>query len=841
MPSQSMGPGRRKRWSRFFIRSEPQQRLGAALNILPDQARAFPLTKKSMKTKTKPVPCTYLSDDDSSFIIVHTFKPSSQLEDEPTPSPSFSRESSALKSFGSGFLDPFRRTNTNSSETSPTMEDFTSDIGMCLGVGTRSDDRRLDSGVASEYGHTRLSCTESQDDPRVGPHSPNDFPAAISVSSPPSSFRIVKRKGARPPTPPAPCRHSPSCPLSLSLPQTCGPLQITHHLSKLKDKVDIDLTLFPPDRQRDSTCSSRIISSIRDEGGLSLVTPTTQPVTDSPAVPVPSEQIMRSISLCPTALHNDVTVSPPPPHTTTKLVKRRPSVASSHRDHEKQKALPPIRAQSPFRVNLPHGQSSPIGIASQRFPPVTRPSARPVSISTDVLASLAWIGTPPSFSPTSSSPPPPYSSNHLVCDLGISIPVHDESLSDDVLVERLEKFRKEASASKRSSRSRLVQGPIRTNTITSQASSNSSEGSSSSFSCSLPPPVPSLPPMYVSPKGSGPEASEAGHDAKLEDEDEEDTDSEDTAIWCSARKALLCVREIVRTERSYQDALRTLLRGDTLTPPPVSMLTHIPPLIRASEILLHGMTEDPSAWGVSTAFMSIEDEVEDALVAWSAVAGEFFEDRRGHRLSRGPSGSKNDPEVREKEREGRKVLRRSMPPPVSRLSGSRRSFGGRKSQEQHDRPVGELSSVPTLPEFMNGFAGSNQQYLGMQHRWSSSNTSTSEAECKSDQPQEMPSVKKRYGSTERLGSRKGSSKAPSSQPVRRPSVRDLAIQPTQRVMRYVLLYRDLLESTPQLSPSRALVERALEAAKRIAEKCDHAQGHSAFRYGDSPNLARRGS
>lgn len=39
---------------------------------------------------------------------------------------------------------------------------------------------------------------------------------------------------------------------------------------------------------------------------------------------------------------------------------------------------------------------------------------------------------------------------------------------------------------------------------------------------------------------------------------------------------------------------------------------------------------------------------------------------------------------------------------------------------------------------------------------------------------------------------------------------------------------DLLESTPVTSPSRALVERALEAATRIANKCDHAQDNTAF-------------
>lgn len=39
---------------------------------------------------------------------------------------------------------------------------------------------------------------------------------------------------------------------------------------------------------------------------------------------------------------------------------------------------------------------------------------------------------------------------------------------------------------------------------------------------------------------------------------------------------------------------------------------------------------------------------------------------------------------------------------------------------------------------------------------------------------------------------------------------------------------DLLDHTPTTSPSRALVERALESALRIAEKCDRAQNNDAF-------------
>jgi hypothetical protein len=80
-----------------------------------------------------------------------------------------------------------------------------------------------------------------------------------------------------------------------------------------------------------------------------------------------------------------------------------------------------------------------------------------------------------------------------------------------------------------------------------------------------------------------------------------------------------------------------------------------------------------------------------------------------------------------------------------------------------------------------------------------------------------------------------------------PTARDLAILPTQRVTRFVLLFRgslftffdseivisdvlftDLLNHTPENSPTRPLVERALQGAIRIAEKCDRAQGNAAF-------------
>ncbi|KAJ7754974.1 hypothetical protein DFH07DRAFT_743493 [Mycena maculata] len=61
-----------------------------------------------------------------------------------------------------------------------------------------------------------------------------------------------------------------------------------------------------------------------------------------------------------------------------------------------------------------------------------------------------------------------------------------------------------------------------------------------------------------------------------------------------------------------------------------------------------------------------------------------------------------------------------------------------------------------------------------------------------------------------------------------PSVRDLAILPTQRVMRYALLFKDLLAHIPCGSPSHIFVEHAMHASMGIARKADRSQGNAAF-------------
>ncbi|KAF8900787.1 hypothetical protein CPB85DRAFT_1324908 [Mucidula mucida] len=63
---------------------------------------------------------------------------------------------------------------------------------------------------------------------------------------------------------------------------------------------------------------------------------------------------------------------------------------------------------------------------------------------------------------------------------------------------------------------------------------------------------------------------------------------------------------------------------------------------------------------------------------------------------------------------------------------------------------------------------------------------------------------------------------------RGPAVRDLAILPTQRIMRYTLLFKDLFSHTPIDNASASDVEKALKAAMSIAQKCDRAQDNAAF-------------
>lgn len=233
------------------------------------------------------------------------------------------------------------------------------------------------------------------------------------------------------------------------------------------------------------------------------------------------------------------------------------------------------------------------------------------------------------------------------------------------------------------------------------------------------------------------------------------------------------------------------------------MHTYLPALLRASETLLDALADDPSAWGVSAAFIGLELELEHAFVAWCGIVGEFFIDRPSAR---------------------RKIVKAPKSPPAT---PSRRTHT--TDELEAPRPIRPEGFAPFGPD-----------------AWRKS-MPVSGSYPESVRPPSAPATPM---STDTFGRVRGGKAARSEDGGRkktsRPSVRELAIQPVQRVMRYVLQYRgghlyqscgvivadgelpDLLNHTPATAPARSAVERALEGALRIAQKCDQAQKNSAF-------------
>ncbi|KAG8740346.1 hypothetical protein FRC10_004458 [Ceratobasidium sp. 414] len=58
------------------------------------------------------------------------------------------------------------------------------------------------------------------------------------------------------------------------------------------------------------------------------------------------------------------------------------------------------------------------------------------------------------------------------------------------------------------------------------------------------------------------------------------------------------------------------------------LLEHLPRLIKAAARFIERLEEDPSVWGVSAAFLAIEEQLEEALVNWSGVVGRVISSTR---------------------------------------------------------------------------------------------------------------------------------------------------------------------------------------------------------------------
>lgn len=179
-------------------------------------------------------------------------------------------------------------------------------------------------------------------------------------------------------------------------------------------------------------------------------------------------------------------------------------------------------------------------------------TAKKTSSSTEALASLAWIGTPPAGTPISTYCIPSHytksNASPINQDINISMAV-DENLPDEVVVERLEIIRKQTRKNKHSPGT------------TSLGLAGTPPSSKQRFSLSGFQLREHLTPNTASTCQA--EESEHVHESSPTSMilDDTDLDSDDAAVWHTARKALFCIREIIRTERKYQEALKALLAG----------------------------------------------------------------------------------------------------------------------------------------------------------------------------------------------------------------------------------------------------------------------------------------
>lgn len=254
------------------------------------------------------------------------------------------------------------------------------------------------------------------------------------------------------------------------------------------------------------------------------------------------------------------------------------------------------------------------------------------------------------------------------------------------------------------------------------------------------------------------------------------------------------------------------------------MLQYLPALISASYAFCASLAEDPSAWGVSAAFLSNEEALEAAFVAWSGVVGEFF-----------GKGNDHDEKARERnsiaKRTGRRISlgfdRITMAQnstrtlEVSKKEVERGRRAGKSQPQSPDAPTPALASSST---WLNQSASTSLTvtHTGLWRRsmpslhlallpghgntqdtmeTNGSNTKTVGSKAPSLSSHEIASFspfsisRKSWHSVMRFtngtnGTRKTSAhgNAPTSK-TKVPAVRDLAIQPVQRVVRYVLLYK----------------------------------------------------
>lgn len=144
--------------------------------------------------------------------------------------------------------------------------------------------------------------------------------------------------------------------------------------------------------------------------------------------------------------------------------------------------------------------------------------------------------------------------------LSMAIAVEDDSISDDVLVDRLEKVRRTSGPPEQ------VKDILPLRTSDNAHFRGVGEDADGFFRTSFPSSSPPTPEQLVKP------CAVSLHSPLMSKDTTSDTD--DAAVWHTVRKALLRIREIVRTEKKYQEALKMLLNAQVCFPPSTSSPPH---------------------------------------------------------------------------------------------------------------------------------------------------------------------------------------------------------------------------------------------------------------------------
>lgn len=209
---------------------------------------------------------------------------------------------------------------------------------------------------------------------------------------------------------------------------------------------------------------------------------------------------------------------------------------------------------------------------------------------------------------------------------------------------------------------------------------------------------------------------------------------------------------------------------------------YLPALLSASKLLSQHFNEDPSAWGVSNAIMAAEAALELAFVAWCGVVGEFFGGKRESPPPTRRPGIRDVPIsalVAKEEFVSTTITKTTIATTVIHEHRSGGDASKARAVSMHGLPeayVASASSATTMTASKSSSAWNASTHWLFRPAFASG---------------PLEAIEEKSGSSSRQKSLKHTGRNHSSGGDKRrtPPFRELAILPTQRVTRYVLLYK----------------------------------------------------